>query len=117
MVRATSIVLGAGLIALWLIGLGNHATPWLTWVDGLAALCAFGLAAAIVSERPNTTVSAIAGPPIFLAVALYVFWIAGLATHATAWLSWWTFVFACAFLVLGLLASTTERQPTVTHTS
>src|ERR1041385_4416314 len=42
MTRGTSIVLGAGLIIVWLVGLGNGATSWLTWLDGVAALCAFG---------------------------------------------------------------------------
>ena len=60
MVRGASIVLGAGLIALWLVGLGNHATAWLTWLDGVAALCAFGLAAAIIPDRTRVAVSQLA---------------------------------------------------------
>jgi hypothetical protein len=43
---------------------------------------------------------------------LYVLWIAGLATHAERWLSWWTFVFAGAFLVVGISAA--MQRPVIT---
>ena len=32
MVRGTSILLGIGLVILWLVGLNQHATSWLTWI-------------------------------------------------------------------------------------
>jgi hypothetical protein len=110
MVRGTSIVLGAGLIILWLVGLGNNASAWLTWLDGAAALCAFGIAAAIVPDRIG--VATAVGAPIALAVGLYVLWIVALAVGSTPWLAWWTFAFACAFLILGLLAIGGERTTT-----
>lgn len=109
MIRGTSIVLGVGLIILWLVGLSNHATAWLTWLDGLAGLCAFGIAAAVPA---NLDTRRAIGGPIGLAVALFVLWIIGLAVGAQGWLSWWTFAFAVAFLVLGF-ASTSTRM---THT-
>lgn len=112
MVRASSIVLGAGLVILWAVGLGNHATAWLTWLNGLGALCAFGIAAAVV---PTTTVSGTATPPIVLSIGLYVLWIIGLATHASLWLCWWTFAFACAFLLVGIISSFERREPTMTR--
>jgi hypothetical protein len=110
MVRGSSIVLGIGLVILWLVGLSNHATAWLTWFDGLAALCAFGIAAAVSSEHASTSV--VSGGPIALAMGLYVLWIVGLATHAEHWLSWWTFAFATAFLVVGVSAS--MQRPVIT---
>lgn len=40
--------LAAGLLALWLVGVVRHATPWLTWwtlvAAGLTAASAFGAA-------------------------------------------------------------------------
>ena len=112
MVRASSIVLGAGLVILWAVGLGNHATAWLTWLNGLGALCAFGIAAAIV---PNMTLSGRVSPPIVLSIGLFVLWIIALATHAEAWLAWWTFAFACAFLLVGIIASFEHREPMITR--
>jgi hypothetical protein len=32
--------IGVGLIALWIVGLATHATPWLTWLTLIAA-CGF----------------------------------------------------------------------------
>ncbi len=104
MVRETSIGLGIGLIIWWLVGLSDHAAAWLTWLDGIAALCAFGIGAAVVPSRANAPVTA--GGPIALSIGLFVLWLIGLATHAQSWLAWWTFVFACAFLAVGVYAST-----------
>lgn len=95
MFRAISFVLGLGLVLLWLAGLSAHASGWLTWLDGLAALIAIAGAASLVEFHRGG--SAGAG---LLALGLFVLWIVGLATGATLWLSWWTFAFACAFFVV-----------------
>ena len=114
MVRGTSIVLGAGLVILWLVGLGNNSTGWLTWLDGVAALCAFAIAAAVIPEKVG--LGARAGAPVALSLGLFVLWILALSVGATAWLAWWTFAFGCAFLILGLVAVGGEpTSPTVTH--
>jgi len=119
MVRGSSIVLGAGLIVLWLVGLANHATPWLTWLTALGGLSAFGIAAAVSPARANTRhgFAMPVGAPIGLAIALFLLWIVALSVGATGWLAWWTFTFGCAFLILGLLAigERTPTVPTVTH--
>jgi len=109
MVRGTSIVLGIGLVLLWIVGLSNHASAWLTWLDGLAALCAFGVAAAAVPEGAGVT----AASPLGLSVGLYVLWIIGLAMHVETWLAWWTFAFATGFLLLGLFSGASTRRPTM----
>lgn len=106
MVRGISIALGVGLVILWLVGLGNHATSWLTWVDGLAALAAFGVAAS-VSE--GMAASRAASGPLILAAALFGLWVIALFVGASHWLAWWTFAFGCGFLVLGFLGGSSGR--------
>jgi hypothetical protein len=115
MVRGTSIVLGAGLVILWLVGLANHASPWLTWLELLGAVFSFGLAAAIVPNRRGFAVAA--GAPIALAVYLSLLWIVALTIGATSWMAWWTFAFAVGYLILGLLAigERSPTTPTLTH--
>jgi hypothetical protein len=110
MVRGTSIALGIGLAILWIVGLSNHAAIWLTWLDALAALGAFAVAAAAVPDTPRST--AVAASPILLATGLFVVWIIGLAVHAESYMAWWTFAFACAFLLLGLFSGTTTTTST-----
>ena len=105
MFRAISFVLGLGLVLLWLAGLSSHASGWLTWLDGLAALIAIAGAASLVEF--NRGGSAGAGG---LALGLFVLWIIGLATGATLWLSWWTFAFACAFFVVAGTSISSHAQ-------
>ncbi len=115
MIRGLSIALAIGLVIVWIVGLNQHATGWLTWLDGLGALVGFAIAA---GAGPAVGRAYGAGGPIALAVGLGILWIIGLATHAEAWLTWWTFVFACAFLLLGIAGGaagermTTPRAPT-----
>lgn len=99
MVRGISLVLAIGLVILWIVGLSQHATGWMTWLDGLGALIAFAIAAGVTATMSR---AALATGPVALAIGLGVLWIIGLATHASLWLSWWTFAFAVAFLVLGI---------------
>ncbi len=91
MVRAVSVALGVGLILLWIVGLAVGATEWMTWLDGIAGLLLF-LNAAQVGEGSGWLRSS-AGPGL-VGAGLAAMWIVGLATHADAWLSWWTFAFA-----------------------
>jgi hypothetical protein len=107
MVRGVSVALAIGLVILWIVGIGEHATAWLTWLDGLAALFGFALAAGIVRGVSN---AAAAAGPVALAIGLGILWIIGLATHTEAWLSWWTFAFAVAYLIVGI-GGGMARQP------
>ena len=109
MLKKMSTLFGLGLVVLWIAGLGSaEATPWLTWFDGLAALCAFGIAA--FTPRYATRGTRM-GQPIALAVGLFILWAVGLANGATPWLSWWNFVFGCAFLILGVAAGAERQVP------
>jgi hypothetical protein len=106
MFKIGTVVLGVGLIILWLVGLSDHATGWLTWLNGIVGLVS--LAAALSMPQDVSNVSASMGP-YALAVGLFVFWIIGLATGATRWLTWWTFAFGCAYVLAGVATGTSER--------
>ena len=95
MFRGVSVALGFGLIILWIAALSAHAAPWLTWLDGIAGLIAIvlGISAARVAQ-----IGVPAGGA--LALGLFVLWIIALSAHGPLWLAWWTFAFACAFVVL-----------------
>lgn len=96
MFRGVSVALGIGLIILWIAGLSAHSALWLTWLDGIAGLVAILLGVAVVGSVARAGV----GGWGLLALGLFVLWIIGLAAHAPLWLAWWTFAFACAFVVL-----------------
>jgi hypothetical protein len=105
MFRGISVALGVGLIILWIVGMSSHAVPWLTWLDGLGGL--MGIVMGISVLQVGRTGVAAWG---LLALGLYVLWIVGLASGRGMWLAWWTFGFACAFLILAAAsASGIER--------
>ena len=92
MIRILPAFLGLGLATLWVVGLSVDATVWLTWAAGIAATLALA-AVGLVPERHS---SLVAGAALgLIALALAGLWVVGLATHATPWLTWWTFVAAC----------------------
>jgi len=95
MFRGVSVALGIGLIILWIAGLSAHATPWLAWLDGVAGLAAIVLG--LTAVRMAAFGVAAWG---LVALGLFVLWIIGLAAHGPLWLAWWTFAFACAFVIL-----------------
>lgn len=100
--RAWSVIFGIGLVILWLAGLNNpNAQGWLTWFDGFAAVLAFVLSSSFseYSTRRATFVG-----PVALSVGLFALWLVSLATAAPSWQGWWTFIFGCGFLILGLAA-------------
>jgi len=99
MTRGISSVLGVGLLVLWLVGLGSPNSPmWFVWLDGIAGALAFLIAAA---AGPNSSVGARVTGPIALSLGLFALWIIGLASSSPGWLTWWTFAFACSFMLLG----------------
>lgn len=99
MVRSWSVILGIGLAILWFAGLNTlNAMPWVTWLDGLGALCAWGIAASMNDSSPAGIRASSTG---VLAVGLLALWVVTLFTPVASWQVWWNFGFACAF---GLLA-------------
>ena len=108
MARPVSLVLGIGLLVLWIVGLSSPAAPgWLTWLDGIAGIIAF----VVAGMSPPASVRAVgqAGGPAALSAALFVLWIVGLASAAVTWQVWWNFGFACAFAALALAEGSRRR--------
>ena len=95
---------------LWGVSLGAaDATPWMTWLVGLAALGSLGIAAFTPSYASRNTKM---GEAVLLATGLFVLWIAGLVNAVAPWMAWWAFAFACAYLLLGVVVGlTSEKRP------
>jgi hypothetical protein len=106
MVRNGSIVLGIGLVILWIVGLANGQPHWMGWLDLFGALCAFAGASYSLRASPSARVAG----PIALGVGLFALFIAGLASHASSAITWANFGFGLGFLVLGLSEANTQRQ-------
>lgn len=97
MVRAISALLGAGLIVLWLYGLGTPESAWITWLDLFAAVGAFIVAGAVPS---NASAAEHFGYPMGQGIGLLAIWLVGLLIGAAPSLVWANFAFACAYVVL-----------------
>jgi hypothetical protein len=108
MARLGSVVLGAGLVVLWIVGLNQGATMWLTWLLGLAGLASIVVAAMLPAQHGREG----AKPPALLGFALFGIWIVAIASRATPWLVWWTFALGFAHLVLAALEA---HQPGDLH--
>jgi hypothetical protein len=109
MARVGAVILGVGLVVLWIVGMNHTATAWLTWMNGIAGLVSFVVAALAPSEEGRAS----AGGPGVIGFALVGFWIIALATHATEWLSWWTFGFGCAYIIVAM--ASTSPVPRLRH--
>jgi hypothetical protein len=101
--RTWLTVLGIGMVVLWIAGLSSPVeSRWMTWLDLVAAALTFvGVAFTTPATARNTRVSG----TIALASGLFGLWVNGLIHHAVPWLTWWNFLFACAYLVVGIAAS------------
>lgn len=99
MVRIVGWFLSWGLIMLGVAGTYTGVQPaWFLWLDfvaGVVGVIAVG-AVWLTEGRGATPVA------ILLAIGAGVLFIIGLATHATTWLTWSLFAWACAFLVVGI---------------
>jgi hypothetical protein len=88
-------LLGVGLAVTWGFGLWHHATGWLNWSICAAAFVALaGLGPTAASEMFGI------GTWPLISMVLLATWLFGLATNATRWLTWLSFAFGCAFLIL-----------------
>src|SRR5437868_2750970 len=107
MLYVPAIGLSFGLILLWVAGLSRHASAWLTWLDLLAGLIAFGSATQFAASRRAGVVGWTS-----MALGLFVLWIAALATGGRSWLASWTLVLGFAFLLLAWVRSRTGEVRT-----
>ena len=98
MLRVSAIALSFGLVLLWVFGLAHGASAWLTWLNLVAGLIAFGSAAPLAESRR----SGVAGWGA-LGLILLVLSISGFAAGDKSGLPSWTLVVACAFLMLAAL--------------
>lgn len=103
--RAGLIVLGIALGILWLAGLSAQANSWLVWLDFAVAALSI-LTASIPTLMPNT----LKASPFGFGTALLVLWVVGLSTHASYWMTWWTFGFGVAYLLYGLAVGWPEER-------
>ena len=108
--KTLSIIFGVGLIALWVVAISTNGTSaWLTWIDGGIGVLGVIIGLAMTENSPKSLRS---GGPIILALCLFALWIIALSvTGTTAWLTWWTFGFGCAFLLTGFSATSTPMTP------
>lgn len=93
------MLLGFGLVLIWVFGLTHHHTPWLVWTDLGAALVAF----AVATPRPIPRAVVIA-TPFLVAIGLLIAWAVALVVDAEPALAWFTFAGAIA---AGLVAAAT----------
>lgn len=107
MSRVPAIALSFALILLWVAGLCRQASGWLTWLDFVAGLIAFGSAAQLATSRR----AGIVGWGL-LAFSLFVLSISALVTGGRSWLASWTLVCACAFLMLAWFRSRRDELRT-----
>ena len=96
MLRALLVTLGIAMFLLWLVGLVDHATDWVVWVDGIAALLTLGLVAA-THDRLGP-IGASLGPNL-IGLGLVAVFVVGLVTDASAWIVWFTLAFGTGYLL------------------
>ncbi|HXU61737.1 MAG TPA: hypothetical protein VN962_08565 [Polyangia bacterium] len=101
MLRLFPALLGLGLAALWLVGLDEDATLWMTWCNGIAAALCFATVGIIPDRRGSPWAAFCLGA---IAAGLLAMWVVALRTHATPWLAWWTFAAALATALVGFAA-------------
>jgi fumarate reductase subunit C len=99
MLRNGDAFFGVVLLLLGMGGLTTGSMHWLTWLNFLAAVCAFYLA----GYGRNRT-GGLAGT-VAMGATLLVASIVALLSGSTGWLSWGTFTLACLILVVGIAAA------------
>lgn len=107
MVRIGAIVLGIGLTALWALGLWADRSALILWFDAVLALLSFGVAGL---EREDEMGATRGGGPALVALGLTAVVIGSMASGQPAWVSAANFVFACAYLVLAIVAASRGRH-------
>ena len=95
MLRASLAALGVAMLLLWVVGVADGSTIWLTWLDGIAGVLTF---LAIPVVRDETGPIGAATVPALLGLGLVAMFVIGLGTHASGWLTWFTLAFGIGYL-------------------
>ena len=101
MLRASLSVLALALLLLWVVGVTDGATPWMTWLDGVAAVLTLLL---VPVTRPSIGPVGAAVVPSLIGSGLVAMFVVGLATHASGWLTWFTGAFGAGYLLYAAFA-------------
>ena len=114
MVNRMCAVFGLGLLVVWVVGLSNPtASSWINWLDGMAALAAFSIAAFLPAYSSRRIRSAAPG---LISFVLAVLWIAGMSTGVVSWQRWANALFAIAFGALSFFVTFERRAPIEEYT-
>ena len=96
-VLGVAALLGSGLVIVWMFAIGYSATSWLTWtVLACAAVALAGIGPASTPELLGVGTWPVAGAVLLSA------WLFAMASGATRWLSWLSFAFGLAFVILSV---------------
>ncbi len=101
MLRASLSVLALALLLLWVVGVTDGATPWMTWLDGVAAVLTLLL---LPVTRESSGPVGVAAVPTLIGIGLVVMFAVGLPTHASGWLTWFTGAFGAGYLMYAAFA-------------
>jgi hypothetical protein len=108
--REVAALLGSGLAAAWMFGLGFGATSWLVWMTLGASIVAFaGLGPAAMEGEPGVATWPFVGL-LLLGCGLFA-----LAVGATRWLTWSAFGFGAAFVILSTVVTTAGSHLALPH--
>lgn len=95
-------IFGFVVLISWAVGMFMpNASPALTWLDGLAGVCA--LIASLVNLNGSTLKVRISSLGI-LSLSLFLLWLGGLIHGGRTWQAWMNFVFAVFVLSMMILA-------------
>ena len=101
MLRASLCALAVSMLLLWVVGVADGATTWMTWIDGGAALLTL-LLVAITGPRSGPIHASVG--PAMLGTLLVVLFIIGLGARASGWLTWFTLAFGAGYLLFAAFA-------------
>jgi hypothetical protein len=101
MLRASLCALGVTMVLLWLVGVVDGATPWMTWLDGIAGVLTLLL---VPVTRPTTGPIAAAVGPLLLGGGLIAMFIVAAGVHASGWLTWFTLAFGAGYVMFAAFA-------------
>jgi hypothetical protein len=96
MLRASLVSLAVCTLLLWLVGVVDGATTWMVWVDGVVAVLTLLL---VPVTRDRVGAIGVAIGPTLLGLGLIAVFIVGLATDATAWITWFTLAWGIGYLL------------------